>query len=180
MTLELYLYLFNRLDTVVCSFLQNVFVWAETVNTHDQLEKLNSSLTRLQSSMDVVQADLTAVKNNINTTLSNPNCFGCNSFKEELQKLTVDTSITVRAHWVPLCSWVYRMRDSTDSSWVYKSIPLMTERQSRMRVDRSEPFTEKSGFRLSISTVAWWDKILSGTGNFIYAIKPHPPQVEAW
>ncbi|TNN71786.1 Prominin-1-A [Liparis tanakae] len=67
----------------------------ETVKTNLQLESLNSSLARLQSSVDHLQDNLTAVKHQINTTLSNHNCSGCNLLKPLLQTLTVDTSITM-------------------------------------------------------------------------------------
>ncbi|XP_078032302.1 prominin-2 isoform X3 [Epinephelus lanceolatus] len=67
----------------------------ETVNTSLQLSKLNTSLTQLQSTTDRLQANVTAVKNRINQTLSNPNCAGCNMLQPELQKLTLDTSITI-------------------------------------------------------------------------------------
>ncbi|XP_054456485.1 prominin-2 [Anoplopoma fimbria] len=67
----------------------------ETENTDLKLKKLNSSLAQLQSSVDRLQANLTAVKNQINNTLSSPNCIGCNNLKPELQKLTLDTSITI-------------------------------------------------------------------------------------
>ncbi|XP_031697083.1 prominin-2 isoform X1 [Anarrhichthys ocellatus] len=67
----------------------------ETVNISLQMNHLNSSLTQLQSSMDGLQANFTAVKNQINNTVSNPNCTGCNNLQPELQKLTLDTSITI-------------------------------------------------------------------------------------
>lgn len=77
-----------------------LFVWAETVKTNLQLERLNSSLAQLQSSMDHLQANLTAIQNQINTTLSNRNCRDCNDLKPLLQTLTVDTSITVSPAFV--------------------------------------------------------------------------------
>lgn len=77
---------------IVCVF---SFVWAETVNTSLQVDKLNSSLAQLQSSMDRIQANVTAVKNQINQTSSKPNCNSYNVLQAELQKLPVDTSITV-------------------------------------------------------------------------------------
>ncbi|XP_068578924.1 prominin-2 [Cebidichthys violaceus] len=67
----------------------------ETANISLQMNHLNSSLAQLQSSMDRLQTNFTAVKNQINNTLSNPNCIGCNNLKPELQKLTLDTSITI-------------------------------------------------------------------------------------
>lgn len=67
----------------------------ETVNTGLQLNKLNTSLAQLQSTMDRLQANVTAVKNRINQTSSSPNCVGCNVLQPELQKLTLDTSITI-------------------------------------------------------------------------------------
>lgn len=66
----------------------------EAVNTSAQLNNLNSSLVQLQSSLDRIQANVTAVKNRIDQTLSNPNCFSCDNLRPELQKLTVDTSIS--------------------------------------------------------------------------------------
>ncbi|XP_075933073.1 prominin-2 [Anarhichas minor] len=66
----------------------------ETVDISLQMNRLNSSLAQLQSSMDGLQANFTAVNNQINNTLSNPNCTGCNNLQPELQKLTLDTSIT--------------------------------------------------------------------------------------
>ncbi|XP_042358223.1 prominin-2 [Plectropomus leopardus] len=66
----------------------------ETVNTDLHLNKLNSSLAQLQSSVDRLQANVTAVKNHINQTLSKPTCFSCSDLQSELQKLTLDTSIT--------------------------------------------------------------------------------------
>lgn len=76
----------------MCVFL---LVWADTQNTSVQLKKLNSSLAEQQSSVDILQANVTAVKNHINQTLSDPNCTGCDALKPELQKLTLDASITV-------------------------------------------------------------------------------------
>uniref|UniRef100_A0A3P8T8Y3 Prominin 2 n=1 Tax=Amphiprion percula TaxID=161767 RepID=A0A3P8T8Y3_AMPPE len=66
----------------------------ETVNTSAQLNNLNSSLVQLQSSLDRIQANVTAGKNHIDQTLSKPECFHCDNLKPELQKLTVDTSIS--------------------------------------------------------------------------------------
>ncbi|TDH01246.1 hypothetical protein EPR50_G00178260 [Perca flavescens] len=70
-------------------------LYQETVNTSLQVDKLNSSLAQLQSSMNRIQANVTAVKNQINQTLSKPNCTGCNILQSELQNLPVDTSITI-------------------------------------------------------------------------------------
>uniref|UniRef100_A0A8C9Y3W9 Prominin-1-A-like n=1 Tax=Sander lucioperca TaxID=283035 RepID=A0A8C9Y3W9_SANLU len=67
----------------------------KTVNTSLQVDKLNSSLAQLQSSMDRIQANVTAVKNQINQTSSKPNCNSYNVLQAELQKLPVDTSITI-------------------------------------------------------------------------------------
>lgn len=76
------------------------FVWAETRKTSIQLNKLNSSLAQLQSNVDHLQANVTAVKSRISETLSNPNCTGCDNLKPELQKLTLDISITVSTDFV--------------------------------------------------------------------------------
>lgn len=67
----------------------------ETVYISDSLKKLNSSLEALQSSMAILQVNVTAVKNRINQTLFKPNCVGCNYFRDELEKLTLDTSISM-------------------------------------------------------------------------------------
>ncbi|XP_039996117.1 prominin-2 isoform X1 [Xiphias gladius] len=67
----------------------------ETRKTSIQLNKLNSSLAQLQSNVDHLQANVTAVKSRISETLSNPNCTGCDNLKPELQKLTLDISITI-------------------------------------------------------------------------------------
>uniref|UniRef100_A0A3Q1F1R5 Prominin 2 n=1 Tax=Acanthochromis polyacanthus TaxID=80966 RepID=A0A3Q1F1R5_9TELE len=67
---------------------------AEIVHTSAQLNNLNSSLVQLQSSLDRIQANVTAVKNRINQTLSKPKCGNCSNLRPELQKLTVDTSIS--------------------------------------------------------------------------------------
>ncbi|XP_069000824.1 prominin-2 [Embiotoca jacksoni] len=66
----------------------------EAMNTSDQLSKLNSSLAQLQSSMNRVQANITAVRNHINQTLSKQTCIDCNNLSTELQKVTLDTTIT--------------------------------------------------------------------------------------
>ncbi|KAM4591088.1 prominin-2 [Odontesthes bonariensis] len=66
----------------------------EISNTSVQLDKLNLSLAELQSSADRLQANITAVKNEINQTLSNPRCRNCSNISNELQKLTLDTTIT--------------------------------------------------------------------------------------
>lgn len=66
----------------------------ETVDTSVQLNKLNSSLSQLQSSVDLLQANVTAVKNRISQTLSKPDCVGCDALSPELQKLTLDISIS--------------------------------------------------------------------------------------
>ncbi|XP_037638459.1 prominin-2 [Sebastes umbrosus] len=66
----------------------------ETVDTSVELNQLNSSLAQLQSSVDRLQANVTAVKNHINQTLSKAKCNDCANLKPELQKLTLDTSIT--------------------------------------------------------------------------------------
>ncbi|CAG6017251.1 unnamed protein product [Menidia menidia] len=66
----------------------------EISNISVQLDKLNSSLVQLQSSSDRLQANVTAVKNQINQTLTNPSCLGCSNRTAELEKLTLDTTIT--------------------------------------------------------------------------------------
>ncbi|MED6266255.1 hypothetical protein CHARACLAT_000234 [Characodon lateralis] len=66
----------------------------ESLNTSDRLGKLNSSLVQLQSSIDRIQANLTAVRDQINQTLSEPGCTGCQNLTKDVQKLTVDTSIS--------------------------------------------------------------------------------------
>ena len=76
------------------------FVCAETVNTYFQLNKLNSSLAQLQFSVDRLHANVTAVRNNLNQTLSKPNCTGCTSLQTELQKLTLDTAANVSTDFV--------------------------------------------------------------------------------
>ncbi|XP_037322323.2 prominin-2 isoform X2 [Pungitius pungitius] len=70
-------------------------LYQETVNISLELNHLNSSLVQLQSSVNRLQANLTAVKHQINNTFSDPNCFQCNMLQPELQKLTLDTTITV-------------------------------------------------------------------------------------
>ncbi|XP_017268210.1 prominin-2 [Kryptolebias marmoratus] len=67
----------------------------ESLTIKAQLDNLNSSLDQLRTSVDRVQANVTAVKNQINKTLSEPNCTGCSSLTQELQKLTVDTTISI-------------------------------------------------------------------------------------
>uniref|UniRef100_A0AAQ4PJ95 Prominin 2 n=1 Tax=Gasterosteus aculeatus aculeatus TaxID=481459 RepID=A0AAQ4PJ95_GASAC len=67
----------------------------ETVNISLELNHLNSSVVQLQSSVNRLQANLTAVKNQINNTFSDPNCMLCKDLQPELQKLTLDTTITV-------------------------------------------------------------------------------------
>ncbi|XP_072247126.1 prominin-2 [Leuresthes tenuis] len=67
----------------------------EISNTSVQLDKLNLSLAQLQSSADRLQANITAVKNEVNHTLSNPRCHSCSNLINELQKLTLDTTITI-------------------------------------------------------------------------------------
>ncbi|KAK9541582.1 hypothetical protein VZT92_001614 [Zoarces viviparus] len=67
----------------------------ETVDISLQMIGLNSSWAQLQSSMDRLQANFTAVKNQIDNTLSNPKCAGCNNLRPVLEKLTLDTSITM-------------------------------------------------------------------------------------
>lgn len=68
----------------------------DTENTSNQVNKLNSSLAELQSSVDRLQANVTAVRDDINQTLSNPDCTGCDKLQPELQKLdTLDTTINI-------------------------------------------------------------------------------------
>ncbi|KAI4813157.1 hypothetical protein KUCAC02_024505 [Chaenocephalus aceratus] len=67
----------------------------ETVNTSLGLSQLNSSLTQLQSSMERLQDNFTAIKDRMLQTISNANCVGCINLKPELEKLTLDTSITI-------------------------------------------------------------------------------------
>ncbi|XP_047208101.1 prominin-2 [Girardinichthys multiradiatus] len=66
----------------------------ESLNTSDRLDKLNSSLVQLQSSIDRIQANVTAVRDQINQTLSKPGCTGCQNLTKDVQKLTVDTTIS--------------------------------------------------------------------------------------
>ncbi|KAM4600255.1 LOW QUALITY PROTEIN: prominin-2 [Fundulus diaphanus] len=66
-----------------------------SLDTSDRLNKLNSSLAQLQSSLDLVQANVSAVRDRINQTLSKPDCNGCHYLKEDMQTLTVDTTISV-------------------------------------------------------------------------------------
>ncbi|XP_041866126.1 prominin-2 [Melanotaenia boesemani] len=66
----------------------------EFVNMSVQLNKLNSSLAQLQSSMDHLHHNVTDVKNKLNDTMSNPNCLGCTELTPELEKLTLDSTIT--------------------------------------------------------------------------------------
>lgn len=60
-----------------------------------QLNSLKSSMSRLQVSLDLHQANVTAVKDRINKTLSDANCVNCSWLLPELQKLTLDTTISV-------------------------------------------------------------------------------------
>lgn len=66
----------------------------ETLNISMSLDKLTTSLGSLQSSLNLTQANVTAVKNQINSTFSKADCINCTSLKPELDKLTLDTSIT--------------------------------------------------------------------------------------
>lgn len=45
--------------------------------------------------MDGIQSNVTALRSRINETLSKPECLGCAELKPELEKLTLDTSISV-------------------------------------------------------------------------------------
>uniref|UniRef100_A0A3B4B679 Prominin 2 n=1 Tax=Periophthalmus magnuspinnatus TaxID=409849 RepID=A0A3B4B679_9GOBI len=63
------------------------------VNTSALLKKLNTSLNNLESNASTIQIEITNVKNEINETLSKPDCTNCENMKPELNKLTVDTSI---------------------------------------------------------------------------------------
>ncbi|KAJ0005166.1 hypothetical protein NQD34_011380 [Periophthalmus magnuspinnatus] len=65
----------------------------EVVNTSALLKKLNTSLNNLESNASTIQIEITNVKNEINETLSKPDCTNCENMKPELNKLTVDTSI---------------------------------------------------------------------------------------
>ncbi|XP_047460001.1 prominin-2 isoform X2 [Mugil cephalus] len=67
----------------------------ETKAISTQLAQLNSSLAELQSNANRVQANLTASRSRLNETLSKPGCEGCDKLKPSLQKLQLDTSITV-------------------------------------------------------------------------------------
>ncbi|MEQ2229523.1 hypothetical protein ILYODFUR_019741 [Ilyodon furcidens] len=66
----------------------------ESLNTSDRLDKLNFSLVQLQSSIDRIQANITAVRDQINQTLSEPGCTGCQNLTKDVQKLTVETTIS--------------------------------------------------------------------------------------
>ncbi|KAM4730310.1 prominin-2 isoform 2-T2 [Anableps anableps] len=66
----------------------------ESLNTSDRLDKLNSSLAQLQSSIDHIQANVSAVRDRINQTLSKSECNGCHNLTEDMQKLTVDITIS--------------------------------------------------------------------------------------
>ncbi|XP_071760086.2 prominin-2 [Centroberyx gerrardi] len=67
----------------------------EITSTNDLLRELNSSLVRLQSSVNLLQANVSAVKNSINQTIHKPSCTGCTVLQPDLQKLTVDISVTI-------------------------------------------------------------------------------------
>ncbi|XP_074531224.1 prominin-2 [Halichoeres trimaculatus] len=68
----------------------------DTENTSRQVEDLSSSLAELQSSVDRFQANVTAVRDDINQTLSKPDCTGCDQLQPELQKLdALDTTVSV-------------------------------------------------------------------------------------
>ncbi|XP_071386550.1 prominin-2 [Centroberyx affinis] len=67
----------------------------ETTSTNDLLRELNSSLVWLQSSVNLLQANVSAVKNRINQTIHKPSCTGCMALQPDLQKLTVDISVTI-------------------------------------------------------------------------------------
>lgn len=69
----------------------------ETVRIGDQLNTLNSSLTQLQSSVNQLQNNVTTVKNNISNTIMG--CEECDKLIPELQKLTLDISISVSTGW---------------------------------------------------------------------------------
>ncbi|KAM4607558.1 prominin-2 isoform 2-T2 [Polymixia lowei] len=76
--------------------LNSVSVMAqETINTNELLNELNSSLAQLQSSMNLMKANVSAVKNRINQTITRSDCVGCENLQPELQKLTLDLSITM-------------------------------------------------------------------------------------
>ncbi|KAM3862956.1 prominin-2 [Diretmus argenteus] len=67
----------------------------EVTSTDDHLRELNSSLVQLQSNVHRLQANVTAVKNSINQTISRPTCINCMVLQPELQKLTLDSSMTI-------------------------------------------------------------------------------------
>uniref|UniRef100_A0A3Q1AWX0 Prominin 2 n=1 Tax=Amphiprion ocellaris TaxID=80972 RepID=A0A3Q1AWX0_AMPOC len=112
-----------------------------TVNTSAQLNNLNSSLVQLQSSLDRIQANVTAVKNHIDQTLSKPECFHCDNLKPELQKLTVDTSISV--------STVFLISQVED---YFQSIPQRVTSETKDVVQRSKQ--QLQDIKMQISQVS--------------------------
>lgn len=66
----------------------------ESLNSSERLDKLNSSLAQLQSSIDRIQGNVSAVRDRINQTLSKPDCVGCHNLTEDMQKLTLDITIS--------------------------------------------------------------------------------------
>uniref|UniRef100_A0A3P8TDU8 Prominin 2 n=1 Tax=Amphiprion percula TaxID=161767 RepID=A0A3P8TDU8_AMPPE len=112
-----------------------------TVNTSAQLNNLNSSLVQLQSSLDRIQANVTAGKNHIDQTLSKPECFHCDNLKPELQKLTVDTSISV--------STVFLISQVED---YFQSIPQRVTSETKDVVQRSKQ--QLQDIKMQISQVS--------------------------
>lgn len=85
----------KNLDGPLMPALQSVRDIAQVTNsTKVLLGRLNSSLSEVLSSISVVQANVSAVKDQLNKTLSNPNCMGCAEVKSDVQSLHFDTTIT--------------------------------------------------------------------------------------
>ncbi|XP_033835108.1 prominin-2 [Periophthalmus magnuspinnatus] len=159
----------------------------EVVNTSALLKKLNTSLNNLESNASTIQIEITNVKNEINETLSKPDCTNCENMKPELNKLTVDTSIDTSS-LDELQTALNEMIKADLNSKIkevemqFKNIPESVTNDTREVVKSSKAELAKIKSQISnISTdlpLSSLNDVLTQLENFQANISTYSPEVE--
>uniref|UniRef100_A0A3B4B8X1 Prominin 2 n=1 Tax=Periophthalmus magnuspinnatus TaxID=409849 RepID=A0A3B4B8X1_9GOBI len=153
------------------------------VNTSALLKKLNTSLNNLESNASTIQIEITNVKNEINETLSKPDCTNCENMKPELNKLTVDTSIDTSS-LDELQTALNEMIKADLNSKIkeFKNIPESVTNDTREVVKSSKAELAKIKSQISnISTdlpLSSLNDVLTQLENFQANISTYSPEVE--
>uniref|UniRef100_A0A3B4B8W0 Prominin 2 n=1 Tax=Periophthalmus magnuspinnatus TaxID=409849 RepID=A0A3B4B8W0_9GOBI len=135
------------------------------------------------SNASTIQIEITNVKNEINETLSKPDCTNCENMKPELNKLTVDTSIDV-SYLDELQTALNEMIKADLNSKIkeFKNIPESVTNDTREVVKSSKAELAKIKSQISnISTdlpLSSLNDVLTQLENFQANISTYSPEVE--